>query len=117
MRLKNGLEVAHQRNVPVVRQLYVAGTNHLPHDGTSHICREVGLTTYVLHKLVRPVRRVGKLKGLPYPAFRQLVLSLAAPDPLLPIFPSLLYSRSAIFCYLFAAGMLLSALKTWTNRL
>ena len=115
--LRRDLKVAHQRHVPVVRQLYVASTNHLPHDGTCHICGDTWLATQVLHKLVGPVRRVGPLKGLPYPAFRQLVLSLAAPDPLLPIFLFLLYSRSAIFCYLFAAGVRLPAPKTWTNRL
>jgi hypothetical protein len=83
VRLRNGLKVAHQRNVPVIRQLYVAGTNHLPHDGTRHICRDAGLATHVLYKLVRPVRRVGQLKGLPYPAFRRLVLSVSPyPTPL-----------------------------------
>src|SRR5688500_13376085 len=80
--LRNSIKVAHQRNVPVVRQLYVASTNHLPHDGTCHVCWDAGLATQLLHKRVRPVRRVGPLEGLPYPAFRQLVLSLAAPNPL-----------------------------------
>jgi hypothetical protein len=88
--------------MPVVRQLYVTSTNHLLHDGTCHICGDTWLPTQVLHKLVGPVRRVGQLKGLPYPAFRQLVFSLAQhPTPFYRYFHTY-YTLGALYSATFS---------------
>src|SRR5215208_2191445 len=63
--------------MPVVREFYVAGVDHFPHRGTSHVCGNGLYFAQVLYKLVGSIGRTSVFQSLSYEAFRQLVFLLA----------------------------------------